>query len=76
MAAANRSGASNLAAAAYQKSPSVMFPTDALAPSHNAAAVRRAAGHVRDAGSGDQAVEPWAGGPCRVEDLDGPMPCR
>ena len=53
-AAAKSSGASSLAAVAYQKSPSVIGPLPALATSVSDAAVLRAPDQVRERSSGDQ----------------------
>ena len=58
VAAANSSGASSLAAVAYQKSPSVIGPLPPLAPSVSDTATLRAPDHVRAASNGDH----WAEG--------------
>src|ERR1700722_10200095 len=55
--AAKRNGASILVAVAYQKSPSLIVPTDTLPTSVNPAAARRAPGQVREAGREDHVTE-------------------
>jgi hypothetical protein len=56
-AAAKSSGASILAAVAYQKSPSLIVPTEALATSTSPEAARRAPGQVVAAGNGDHRAD-------------------
>jgi hypothetical protein len=56
-AAAKRSGPSIRVAVAYQKSPSLIDPTDDLATSVSAEAALRAPGHVTAEGNGDHVAE-------------------